>query len=116
MKKTQGQLSQSAASKDDDSYTMPHPIWTKDEVEGIEVSHRKPEGVSDRLAYAACMALRYIHSGAATCRRGFVTCFLRVPQAVGLFCSCNAARASKGNLQKTESLFYKLPPQTVGTV
>jgi len=57
-KKTED-LIKSAASKDDDSYTMPHPIWTKDEVEGIEVSHRKPEGVSDRLAYAACMALRF---------------------------------------------------------
>ena len=30
-----------------------------------------------------------------------VTCFLRVPQAVGLNCSCHAAQASKGNFQKT---------------
>ena len=51
---------QAAAAKDDDnSYSMPHPIWTKKEVEGIKVSHRKPEGVSDRAAYMSCMALRY---------------------------------------------------------
>ena len=31
--------------------------------------------------------------------KGFV-CFLRVPQAVGLYCSCHATQASKGNFQK----------------
>ena len=55
---------QSAASKnaadDSDSYTLPHPIWTREEVEGIKVSHRKPEGLTDRLAYGACMALRFV--------------------------------------------------------
>ena len=53
----------SAASKNNDdesdSYTMPHPIWTREEVEGIQISHRKPEGLTDRLAYGACMALRF---------------------------------------------------------
>ena len=29
--------------------------------------------------------------------KGFVTCFLGVPQAAGLNCSCHAAQASKGN-------------------
>ena len=33
-----------------------------------------------------------------------VKCFLRVPQAVGLYCSCHAAQSSKGNFQKT---YYK---------
>ena len=42
-----------------------------------------------------------VHSGAATRRQGFVKCFLKVPQAVGLYCSCHAAQASKANLQKT---------------
>ena len=37
-------------------------------------------------------------------RRGFVRCFLRVPQAVGLYCSCHAAPANKGNFHKT---YYK---------
>ena len=43
----------------------------------------------------------FIHSGAATCKNFFEKCFLRVPPAVGLYCSCHAAQASKGNLQKT---------------
>ena len=42
-----------------------------------------------------------LQSGAETCSVGFVKCFLRVPQAVGLYCSCHAAQAIKGNFQKT---------------
>ena len=42
-----------------------------------------------------------IQSGAAGCGKCFVTCVLRVPQTVGLNCSCHAAQASKGNSQKT---------------
>ena len=41
--------------------------------------------------------------------KGFVKCFLRVPQAVGLYCSRHAAQASKGNFQKT---FNKTFPMT----
>ena len=47
---------------------------------------------------------RVVQSGAAGCGKGFATCFLRVPQAAGLNCSCHAAQASKGNFQKT---YYK---------
>ena len=43
-----------------------------------------------------------LQSGEAGGRgQGFVTYFLRVPQTVGLNCSCHAAQASKGNFQKT---------------
>ena len=42
-----------------------------------------------------------IQSGAAGCGKGFVTCFLRVPQTAGLNCSCHAAQASTGNFQET---------------
>ena len=35
-----------------------------------------------------------------TCRIGFEKCDLRFPQAVGLYCSCHAAQASKGNFLK----------------
>ena len=45
-----------------------------------------------------------VQSGAGACSGGFVTCFLRVSQAVGLYCSCHAAQESKGNFQKT---YYK---------
>ena len=44
---------------------------------------------------------QHLLGGAATCSEGFVNCFLRVPQAVGLYCSCHAAQASKGNFQLT---------------
>ena len=42
-----------------------------------------------------------LQSGATGCGKGFVTCFLRVPQAARLNCSCHAAQASRGNFQKT---------------
>ena len=45
-----------------------------------------------------------IPGGAATYSEGFVYFFLRVPQAVGLNCSCHDAQASKGNFNKT---YYK---------
>ena len=41
-----------------------------------------------------------VQSGAEGWGKGFVTCFLRVPQAFGLNCSCHAAQARKGNFQK----------------
>ena len=47
---------------------------------------------------------KYVLGGAATYSEGFVNCFLRVPQAVGLYISCHAAQSSKGNLNKT---YYK---------
>ena len=46
----------------------------------------------------------HLQSGAATSSKGFVTCFPRVPQAVGLYCSWHAAQARKGYFQKT---YYK---------
>ena len=39
----------------------------------------------------------YLLGGAATCSEGFINCFLRVPQAVWLYCSCHAVQASRGN-------------------
>ena len=45
---------------------------------------------------------RTVQPGAAGCEKGSVECFLRVPQAAGLYCSCHAAQAAnKGNCQKT---------------
>ena len=56
------------------------------------------------LLYVGYSTILRIPSGVATCSKGFVKYFLRVPQAVGLYCSCHAAQESKGNLQKT---YYK---------
>ena len=42
-----------------------------------------------------------LQSGAAGWGKGFETCLLRVPPAVGLNWTCHAAQASKGNVQKT---------------
>ena len=37
-----------------------------------------------------CQVEGTLPGGAATCSEGFVNCFLRVPQAVGPYCSCHA--------------------------
>ena len=51
-----------------------------------------------------CISKRcFIQGAAAGCVQGFKKCFPRVPQAVGLYCSCCAAQASRGNFQKTLS-------------
>ena len=44
--------------KDEEQYTLPHPIWTKEEAEGVEVTHRKPSGVTDHLAYLTVSTMR----------------------------------------------------------
>ena len=41
-----------------DTYTLPHPIWTKDETLGVEITHRKPKGFTDWAAYSCVSFLR----------------------------------------------------------
>ena len=43
---------------------------------------------------------RYLQSGAAGRVKGLVTCFLRVPLAVWLNCSCHAAQAEQGEISE----------------
>ena len=50
----------------------------------------------------SCQARRNLQSGEATCSEGFVKCCLIVPQAVGMYCSCHAAQASKVNKHITK--------------
>ena len=52
---------------------------------------------SSQCRGAETRVVTYLLGGAATCSEGFVNVFLRVPQAVGLYCSCHAAQASRGN-------------------
>jgi len=39
-------------------YLQPHPIWTYEEVKSVEIKHRDPKGISDRLAYYAVQLMR----------------------------------------------------------
>ena len=55
---------------------------------------------ASRIMRHCSLTLNRIQSGAAGWGKGFLTCFLKVPQAIGLNCSCHAAQASKGNFQK----------------
>ena len=42
-----------------DNYTLPHPIWTKEETLGVEITHRKPQGVADWAAYSCVSLMRF---------------------------------------------------------
>ena len=44
--------------KKEEDYTLPHPIWSKYEAEEVEVTHRKPKGFTDNLAYLTVSAMR----------------------------------------------------------
>ena len=45
-------------AKKEEEYTLPHPIWSKEEAEGVEVTHRKPQGFTDNLAYLTVSGMR----------------------------------------------------------
>lgn len=39
-------------------YSLPHPIWTDSEAETVDITHRNPQGISDRIAYYSVQFLR----------------------------------------------------------
>jgi len=47
-----------AQEKNLDEFTLPHPIWSNEEVDSVHVTHKKPEGFVDHLAYYCVMAMR----------------------------------------------------------
>jgi len=49
-----------AKDKNDHEFTLPHPIWSSDEVDSVKVTHRNPKGLSDRLAYFAVLTMRTV--------------------------------------------------------
>ena len=49
----------------------------------------------------------HLQSEASGCERGSVKCFLRVPQATLLYCSCHVAQASKGFFGKTHHKTFR---------
>jgi len=42
-----------------ENYTLPHPIWTKQETLGIEITHREPKGFVDWAAYSTVSLMRF---------------------------------------------------------
>ncbi|XP_033105835.1 alternative oxidase, mitochondrial-like isoform X2 [Anneissia japonica] len=47
------------AATDTVDYLLPHPIWSKDEVQSVIVTHKEPEERSDKLAYYAVQMTRF---------------------------------------------------------
>ncbi|KAK0053254.1 alternative oxidase mitochondrial [Biomphalaria pfeifferi] len=39
-------------------YAMPHPIWSEDQLHNVEITHKVPEGIIDKLAYKTVQILR----------------------------------------------------------
>lgn len=44
--------------QDEAKHTLPHPVWTAEAVYSIRVTHFRPEGIVDRMAYWSVKALR----------------------------------------------------------
>jgi len=44
--------------KQEKDYTLPHPIWTKEETENVSINHRDPRGFVDRAAYSVVSVMR----------------------------------------------------------
>jgi len=44
--------------EEDCDYTLPHPIWTKEETENVTINHRKPLGFVDKAAYSVVSLMR----------------------------------------------------------
>ena len=53
-----GSLIKVAEDKNTQDYLLPHPIWSAEEVDNVEITHRKPEGFVDKAAYYTVLALR----------------------------------------------------------
>jgi phospholipase C len=47
-----------AEDKNQHEFTLPHPIWSENEVDRVQITHRKPENMSDRMAYYSVLTLR----------------------------------------------------------
>jgi len=41
------------------SYTLPHPIWKNEFVDGVEITHTPPENLTDKLAYYTVRLMRF---------------------------------------------------------
>ncbi len=39
-------------------HLLPHPIWSPEEVDNVEITHREPRNLTDRLALYTVLSLR----------------------------------------------------------
>jgi hypothetical protein len=46
------------------AYTLPHPIWQNEYVDGVQVHHVEPENLTDKLALLTVRAMRCVYSSA----------------------------------------------------
>eukprot|EP00753_Platysulcus_tardus_P007506 PLAT1524.1.p1 GENE.PLAT1524.1~~PLAT1524.1.p1 ORF type:complete len:309 (+),score=129.01 PLAT1524.1:46-927(+) len=70
-----------AAAASSGDYLLPHPIWSKEEVEAVSVTHTPPEGFRDKAAYATVRAMKTcfdVASGFAFGRRDERTWLTRI--------------------------------------
>ncbi|XP_033624965.1 alternative oxidase, mitochondrial-like isoform X2 [Asterias rubens] len=59
-KKAEEEAKSKELEKDEDGqYLLPHPIWSEREVQGVEVTHKKPEGFVDWFAYSCVQTMRF---------------------------------------------------------
>lgn len=47
-----------ATKKNEDNYVLPHPCWSNEEAESVTITHQKPKGVIDWLAYGTVWGMR----------------------------------------------------------
>ncbi|VDH97347.1 Hypothetical predicted protein [Mytilus galloprovincialis] len=40
------------------THALPHPIWSEEELHSVEVTHKPPEGIVDRMAYYSVKVMR----------------------------------------------------------
>lgn len=56
--KTKEALSLAAAKNDSHEHTLPHPIWSEQEVDSVKITHKEPKIFSDKLAFWSVMTMR----------------------------------------------------------
>ncbi len=55
---THSQISEPSIKTGGD-YTLPHPIWKKEYLEGVEITRRKPKSAADSIAYWTIQIMRF---------------------------------------------------------
>ncbi|KAL4433206.1 hypothetical protein ABPG74_010901 [Tetrahymena malaccensis] len=56
--KTQFQPNAVSAEEKLGVYVLPHPIWTKEDVENVQITHFKPKNIGDRLSHYLIQSMR----------------------------------------------------------